>query len=288
MFIYTVVNTASLYNYNVGEAFDAWLELHQIYYQGAIFLGFMALFSTSTWIFVGALIFGFLSQYFGFIDETLHRVFIDWGIYKMMGVPGFSSNPQYAKLLFYALAFLALGVKFLYKRTRTLKIAFVLLVMTVNILVVALNHKMLPSGFMRDLVIERMTYLKSFAQRSGINLIEACNVVRVYCEVEQKEKLISEIEINEKDKSYLAQFTHLDFAQGSFLELVDMNTNPNILIISRTPKNELFRIYDNRYPKQQWERSVGYFSFNCFFVSFAWYFVIIGFFYIHRRVDKNI
>ena len=288
MFIYTIVNIAAIWRLNIGETFDAWLELHQVYYQSAIFLGFFALFSTSTWIFVYALLLGFLAQYFGLFDEILHTAFADFGFYRLIGFPGFASNPQYAKLIFYALALVVLGSKYLFKKNRTLKVAFILIVMCVNLMVVGLNHKMLPTGFMKDLVMERLAYLKSFTSKTGVELIQACSIVDIYCEVDQDPKLVSVTEIDEKGKKYLQQFADLNLVPGMPIEMIDTNTNPNILILGRTLKGEAFKIYDARYPKLQWERSVGYFSFNCFLVSFLWYFITICFFHIHRRVNKNI
>lgn len=254
--------SVQLISQGMSQSHEVWVDYHQYFYVTAFLLGLVAVNAKPNFNFLSliSLLISIVAYEFDVFDGFFHSLFSK-GLYDLLGHADFSLNPQYCKLLFYGSAISLQSLLMIKRSYRTLGRVFILLLLTVNLAVVLLNHYMLPSGL-----------LKSFASHID-NRMQAVQSLSD-----------SEIDLLCRIENWECQW----LSQGTLPkpDLIDLNLQPRVQRSVLRPDGQTLEMVDIESPKHYWQLSLGYFSMGSFLVSFFWYSSLIFLSLVHRRVDS--
>lgn len=125
-------------------------------------------------------------NHFGLIDDVLHGMFADMGVYRLIisnqsvDAGGFV-NPQYAKIVMYGLFMSILIVEVLIKKTRTLDRVGVLFVTMFILASLFVAHKSTAQGNLKDVSIINSQVMRSSASLDDGNFESSCQSMNYSC-----------------------------------------------------------------------------------------------------------
>lgn len=272
------------------ESFGDWVSLQQGFYLTALFLGFLSFFTNIRLVLMApvALIIGYTVESYNLFDEVIHHFFIDKKIYSMMGASHFATNPQYSKLIFFALIILLLSLKVTFKKYRSLNNFFVLILLFINLGSVIIYHKMIPDGTMRfenNYDIETMKKLSILQEKE---FKKFCIIMEWHCRLNQsgKIKLINDMAMDDGRKIKYENMAQA-LTQQAPAQFIETNNFSGIYSVIPVDSALFYEIYSFKRMDDRWKTSVAHFSLGTWLVSFFWFYLTVGLCLLHRKVKIN-
>jgi len=285
--IYFLIRFFSLIKLDIIDSSDAWLDLHQSIFQGAIFTGFLlTCFKNHALrcLWIGWFL-GMASENSELFSNYIHNFFIESGFYTLIMNPQFNGNPQHATLLFYGLIFFLQLPLLLQKKFRSLNIVFSLLFMSINLLIALMNHTVFPSGIMQKMIEDKKVTMERLDTSSPIAFKQYCIQFDARCRIKKNNKteVINDPDFNfDKDQKELLESISLGINENSPQYMLETNQLRGIYLTS-IYQNNVYEIFEHNYINKIWSVTLGYFSRNSFIISHLW-FLFTGFLiFIHRR-----
>lgn len=264
-----------------------WVGLQQGFYLSALFLGFLSFFTSIRLLLLApiALILGYTVESYNLFDEGIHYFFINKKIYSMMGASHFASNPQYSKLIFYALIIFLLSLKVVFKKYRSLNSFFVLILLFINLGSVVIYHKMIPDGTMRfenNYDIETMKKVSALEEKEFKKI---CIMMEWQCRLNQagKIKQVNDVPMDDKRS---AQYDSIKatLSQQAPAQFLETNNVSGIYLVVPVNSTVFYEIYNFKRIDERWKTSVSFFSLGTWLVSFFWFYLTVGLSLLHRKV----
>jgi len=291
VFFYFTKKTIELWDIPYQFAFEDWICLQQTTYITSLFMALFFVCNIERMRYIVSLsIFGaFACEKYDFFDRYVHHFFIDNGVYKLLGQPLWSGNPQYSKLLFFVLFGVIILFKTFFQKKYTMNLILVSLFLGVNLVLVFLNHQVFPGGILKNLTSQRREILVQAERMNGVEFSYFCKYNNLHCrkyDGQKIESVSSSLEkLDENELKYFSEKGRLLQSQR-IIEIINTSNLPSIFIILKNNENIYYEIFDHKTIKNFWQMSVNYFSKNVFIVSFLWLYFVLFLSFIHRRVKR--
>lgn len=261
---------------------DFWFEFHEIFYLGALFVGWLSIFKVSFfWSSFGGVLLGFLSSYIDLFDEILHPFFSD----HVFSFPAFAGNPQYTKLMMYSLVFTGLCISILVVR-RKLHLVFCLTLLCVNLFLVLNNHFSYPDGIFKKLIQQRLEELSTLQNIDVANVKIYCELYHLACRLKSYQGIVEfppRVKLSQDFQLHYNSLKHninIPFATSA----LDTNKTPSLYRTFVRNDGYTIEIYDPNKIRDYWQMNAFYFYRNSSLVSAGWYLFFIALGFVHRKI----
>lgn len=268
-------------DYGDDTRLDLWFDVHEIFYLSAAFAGIlMAVVPKPLWTPLLALVLGCVASGFNVFDGNLHP----WLARTVVDHPKFLGNPQYTKLLFYALSLGVLGISFARARDTMAKL-LTLVLLTVNLALVANNHMSYPDGYFKALLKDRKEDINQLLLVSEKELPAACTALRLHCRMRTDMRIVGFPFYGYMDPKIQEHYETLshNITESAGKMVLDTNKTPS-LYMTISYGSSILEVFDPFKVKQYWELSAYHFYRNSAAVTTGWYVFYIVLLFVHRRI----
>lgn len=165
--IYEIVRSftnGSLYD---KKSLDDLIESTQNFHAGMLSLIFITLFislikkQVNVYTIAISLLFSFPISLYLIMDENIHPLFEEYGVFFFLKYSSFGVNPQYTRIVLFLTLFSIFTILMFFRKYRNLDRSFVWLISFVSITVIMLFHMAIPMGMLRYAKIERLETFKT-------------------------------------------------------------------------------------------------------------------------------
>ena len=161
--VYALILAHSAWIAPITAADETWLPLHNYFLQGTIFTALLCLarqIPLIRCIWIGWLV-GYLSTEIDLLDGALHGLLAQTGIYRFVGNATFEQNPQYGIITMALVVIFSILLQLSFRKFRRLSLVMGAVYLLIQFTIAFVNHKIYPSGIMKDVIQERAALVMS-------------------------------------------------------------------------------------------------------------------------------
>lgn len=272
-------------DYGTENRLDLWFDVHEIFYLAAAIAGLLMPFVPKPlWVPLIALVLGCAASGFELFDGILHP----WLGQYVFTHPKFQGNPQYTKLLFYALSLGVLSLS-LFRPRETLAKLLTFTLVAVNLVLVINNHLSYPDGYFKALLKDRKEEINRLLLVSEKELPAGCTALRLHCRMRTNLKVVGFPFYDYMDPEIQAHYETLShhITQNSGQIILNTNKTPS-LYMTLNYGSSILEVFDPFKVKMYWELSAYQFYRNSAVVTTGWFVFYILLLVVHRRIRLDL